>query len=191
MFYGESHHYLFKMATAEATPMTRLSWPDLCRHVKLRFPAAWLPELEEISFFQLGNIQETGIFFNDRASTNAWEASLPPFFRDQEVQSRFASLQLKRVTAGDLRRLIALLHKEIAALYKEAIMVSHRKRRWGKEAEFHRPPLMIDIGDNFVPVTDFPHLTGYSAVPSLQVFELLWVCKQTDWSNESLLHVYI
>lgn len=180
MFFGEPKHYLFKMPKETAERITRLTWPALCRHVKNRFPAAWLPEVEEISFFQLGDVEEIFSFGIARDFEEAWDASLPPFFQKPDVQLHFASIRLKLVTPTELLRLAETMREKIADLYKAAVVQAYRKRRWGKEREIRRPPEEIDMGARFVIGTDFPRLTPFlGAWPWLAV-DLLWICKRTD-----------
>jgi len=190
MNFVEPKHYLFKMPKWEAERMTHLTWPGLCRHVKHRFPDAWLSEVEEISFFQLGDIEEIFSFRVARDSEAPWEASLPPFFRQPDTQRHFDSLRLKLVTSADLRRLMESMQENIADLYKETIAQAYRKRRWGKEPELRCPPEEIDIGARFVTGTDFPRLTPFFAAGPWLAIDLLWICKRTDWKREMLVHVY-
>ena len=189
MFFGEPGHYLFKMPKAEAEQMTRLPWPALCRHVKRFFPQAWLPELGEIAFFQLGDVEEIFALTGRHDLTEAWEASLPPFFRQPDTQRHFASLHLARVAPEDLRRLMAAFQQNIAVMYKDAIAAAYRQRRWGKETT-RRPPEDLDMAGYFVPVPDYPRLTPYFPASPLQVFDILWICKRTDWKRAVLVHVY-
>ena len=191
MFFGEPRHYLFKAPMETAEQISRLTWPLLCRHVQHFFPQAWLPEVEEIAFFQLGEMEEV---FAVRGACNlvgAWEASLSPFFRQPDAQRHFASLRPMEVTPEDLRRLTADMEEAVAALYKEAIAAAYRKRRWGKEAELRCPPEDLDVAKIFCTVPDFPRLVPYHFVPpQFRAFDLLWLCKRMDWAHEVLVHVY-
>ncbi len=191
MFFGEPDHYLFKMPLETAEPIAHMPWPALCRHVERFSPQAWLPELEEIAFFQLGKAEEVFAFGGCFDIVESWEASLDPFFSQPDAQCHFASLHLARVTPEDLRRLMAGMQEAIAGIYEDAIVTARRKKRWGKENELHRPPDELDVTKNFCSWPDFPRLVPYH--PMLlpwQAFDLLWLCKRTDWAHEALVHVY-
>ena len=191
MFFGEPKHYLFKAPMETAEQISRLTWPLLCRHVQHFFPQAWLPEVEEIAFFQLGEMEEVFAFHGARDLVDAWEASLSPFFRQPDAQRHFASLRPMEVTPEDLRRLTADMEEAVAALYKEAITTACRKRRWGKAVECGKPPEGLDMGVNFFARPDFPRLTPYNfTLPQFRVFDLLWIYKRIDWKRETLIHVY-
>ena len=190
MYFGEPKFYLFKMQKGIADQFTRLSWPALCHHVKQFLPQAWIPELEEISFFRLGEVKEIFAFRGGRLEgMEEWESSLSPLFSQPGTQCHFKSLYLRRVTEDDLLRLMSAMQGQLADRYKAAIDEAYLKRRFRK-APYHLPN-EFDLKENFVTDPDFPRLTPYFfQMSQFQVFDLLWICKRMDWTRDILVHVY-
>lgn len=189
MHLGEPKHYLFKMPKETADQFTRLPWTALCRYVKHVSPQAWLPELEEISFFQLGEIKEFFVFRGCWDLMDEWETSLSPLFCRPDTQCHFASLHLRKVTEEDLLRLMSAMQGQFADRYKAALDEAYLKRRFRKKP--YHLPRDFDLEENFTNDPDYPRLTPYFlSMPQFQVFDILWICKRVDWTTDFLIHVY-